>query len=236
MRAAIMAGGNGIRLRPYTQVLPKPMLPLGERPILAWLIDRLVRAGVTEIDLAVRHLQYVFASYFGNGERYGTRIRYLRETEPLGSAGSLRRLSDVSEPFLVTNADMVTTLDFAALMRRHVERQAWLTVATQERTSRSPMGIVETEHDRIVAFHEKPARRECISLGVYAVSPRALAYLPPEGACDMPDLIRSLLAAGHPVLQYRTSELWYDLGTVADYEAAVSRWPELEPLIRGMDA
>lgn len=228
MRAVIMAGGKGVRLRPYTEVLPKPMLPLGERPILAWLLDRLAAAGVTEVTLAVHYLDYVFRVFFGDGQDWGLNIRYHHEPEPLGTAGALRTFCSATEPLLVTNADIVTNLDFADLMRFHQQSGAWLTIATQLHTTRSPMGVLETSGNAVIAYHEKPAREERIGLGIYVVDPRALAHVPETGACDMPDLIRALLTAGLPVLYYDANCFWCDLGTPGDYHAVAAQWPELE--------
>lgn len=233
MRAVIMAGGKGIRLLPYTQVLPKPMLPLGDRPILAWLIEALAAAGVTDLSLAIRHMGYVFQSYFGDGQALGVQIRYVTEEEPLGTAGPLRQIPDLDEPFLVTNADIVTGLDFADLIRFHRERQPIMTVAAQERLYQSGLGLLQTEGERVVGYQEKPTRWELTGLGIYLIDPRALAYLPAQGPCDMPDLIRTLLDAQEEVLHYRTDALWVDLGSPADYEDVTARWTEIAPQIKG---
>lgn len=232
MRAVIMAGGEGLRLRPYTRILPKPMLPLGHRPILAWLLDRLVAGGVTEVTLAVRYMGYVFRSYFGDGERVGVPVRYVEETEPLGTAGPLRLIPDLHEPFLVVNADIVTGLDFRDFIAFHRDRGGWLTVATQLRRERLSMGVLEAVGDRVVAYHEKPERVERLGLGIYAVDPRALAYLTGTGPLDMPEWIARLLADGRPVMQYETEAPWFDLGSPEQYAAVLDRWPELEKRLR----
>lgn len=233
MQAVIMAGGKGVRLQPYTRILPKPMLPLGDRPILEWLIRRLKAAGVTDVTLAVRHLGYVIRAFFGNGRNQGVQIRYLQEKEPLGTAGPLRLLSGRAEPFLVTNADLVTNLDFSELMQFHREQAAWLTVASQLRVAHSRMGILEADGELVRAYNEKPVRSELTGLGVYGVDPRALAYLPSDGPFDMPELIRALIADDRRVVHFQTQALWFDLGTPAEYEEVAARWSEIEPGIRG---
>ncbi|MFZ5823272.1 MAG: sugar phosphate nucleotidyltransferase [Bacillota bacterium] len=228
MRAVVMAGGKGIRLQPYTRILPKPMLPLGEYPILAWLLLALGAAGITDITLAVHHKGYVFRSYFGDGRRFGVRIRYLQEKEPQGTAGALRLIRGLKEPFLVTNADIVTNCDFVALLRFHRRHDAWMTIATQVRSESSKLGILETDGDRVVAYHEKPVRQERVGIGIYVIDPRALACLPADGPCDMPELIRRLLAEGRPVVHCQTEGLWFDLGSPEQYEEVAARWSELE--------
>lgn len=225
MKAVIMAGGKEVRLQPYTLILPKPMLPLGDRPILAWLLGRLVGAGVTNVTLAVHYLDYVFRSCFGNGSRLGLHIRYQHEKEPLGTAGALRCARMFSEPFLVTNADIVTNLDFAELARFHRNRNAWLTIATQLRTTQSPMGVLDTDGEKVVAYKEKPAHRERIGLGIYMIDPWALQYLPDHGRCDMQELVWNLLDAGQPVLHYETQSLWFDLGSPEEYRSVSDHWP-----------
>lgn len=232
MRAVIMAGGEGVRLRPYTRILPKPMLPLGHRPILAWLLDRLVAGGVTEVTLAVRYLGYVFRSYFGDGERVGVPVRYVEETEPQGTAGALRLIRDLDAPFLVVNADIVTGLDFRDFIAFHRNRGGWLTVATQLRRERLNLGVLEVDGDRVVAYHEKPERVARLGLGIYAVDPRALTCLPDSGPVDMPEWIGRLLAEGRPVFQYETDAPWFDVGSPEQYAAVQEQWPQLEARLR----
>ncbi len=232
MRAVIMAGGEGLRLRPYTRILPKPMLPLGNRPILAWLLDRLVAAGVTEVTLAVRYMGYVFRSYFGDGKQVGVPVRYVEEAEPQGTAGPLRLIPDLDEPFLVVNADIVTGLDFRDFIAFHRSRGGWLTVATQLRRERLNLGVLEADGERVLAYHEKPERVARLGLGIYAVDPRALAYLPETGPVDMPEWIAGLLADRRPVMHYETEAPWFDLGSPEQYFAVMERWPELEGQMR----
>lgn len=233
MRALIMAGGRGVRLHPYTLVLPKPMLPLGDRPILAWLLERLVAHGVTDMTLAIGYMEYVFRAYFGKGRFAGATVRYRKEKQPLGTAGALRWAQGWTDPFLVSNADLVTDLNFTDLYRFHVAEGAWLTVASQVRSVRSPWGLLETDGTNLLAYHEKPLRSDRTSLGIYVVDPQVLMYLPPAGPCDMPDLIRVLLADGRPVKHFETEALWFDLGSPAEYEAMIVRWPHLKERIGG---
>ena len=224
MRAVILAGGLGMRLRPYTTILPKPLLPIGDRPILEIILRQLARAGFTDVDLCVGHLGELIRVYFSEGTRMpdGLALDWHWEPDaPLGTAGALRIVPGLDGSFLAMNGDILTTLDYAALMAFHRERGAALTIAMHAKRVDIDLGVLETEGAAVTAYREKPTLHYDVSMGVYAYDARALAHLP-EGPCPFPDLVWRLLAAGEDVAAYRSDALWYDIGTFAEYERAVA--------------
>jgi NDP-sugar pyrophosphorylase family protein len=240
MRAAVVAGGQGTRLRPYTTILPKALLPIGQRPVIEHILRRLSAAGTKRVELLVGNLGELIRVYLTeatNLERE-LELHWHWETEPQGTAGALRGLRDSQEPLLVINGDVLTTLDFAALRRAHLESGAVLTVATQERRVHIPYGVVDTggeplaqraaihAAERIVAYHEKPEPSYRVSMGVYMFESAALDYLPSAGPCQFPDLVLTLLAAGEHVAGYHSEAPWFDIGTVSEYEQAVRYFEE----------
>lgn len=222
MRAVILAGGRGTRLRPYTMVLPKPLVPVGERPVLELIIHRLAACGVVRIDLCIGHLGELIMAYFADGSRVpdGMTLHYHREEEPLGTAGALRAIEDLDEPFLVLNGDIVTDLDFSALVSFHREQAAALTIATMEKEVPISLGVIEHDERRVTGYVEKPTLSFPVSMGVYVYEPRVLELMPP-GHFDFPDVVHLLLRRGEPVVSYPFSGTWFDIGTPSDHERAV---------------
>lgn len=234
MRAVILAGGQGSRLAPYTAVLPKPLMPLGDMPILELLVRRLAQSGVTHITLAVNHLASLIQAFFGDGERLGVRIDYSLESHPLGTAGPLSLISGLDEPFLVMNGDLLTDLDFRALTACHQKANAAATIGLYERENRVDFGVIEVDAaDRIQAYHEKPSEKILVSMGVYAMSPEILGFLPNNSYFDLPDLIRALTAAGKTVQGYRHGGYWLDIGRPDDYARAQEDFPEMRACLLG---
>jgi NDP-sugar pyrophosphorylase family protein len=231
MRAAIVAGGQGTRLRPYTTILPKALLPIGQRPVIEHILRRLRGAGVHTVEMCVGNLGELIRVYLTEATdlEQELELRWRWETEPLGTAGALRALPDLSGPLLVMNGDVLTELDFQALLQAHRASGAVLTVATEERSVHIPYGVIDTgEEGRIVAYHEKPVRSYRVSMGVYVFEPRALEFIPPSGPCQFPDLVVDLLEAGEHVHAFGSDAPWFDIGTVSEYEAAV-RYLEENP-------
>lgn len=225
MDAVILAGGRGTRLAPYTSVLPKPLMPVGERAILEIVLGQLSSAGVTDITLCVGYLSHLIRAVIDDHVRGKISVRYVHEGEPLGTAAPLRLVDRLDETFLVMNGDVLTTLDYADLVARHRERGSVLTIATHERKVKIDYGIVHIGHDdRIVDFEEKPEISASVSMGVYVMEPEALAHIPPEGRADFPDLVAALLRAGLPVSSYSYDGLWFDIGRHEDFERAVTAW------------
>ncbi len=223
MRAVILAGGLGTRLHPYTTVLPKPLVPVGDRPILEHILGRLARAGFTRADLCVSHLGELIQVYLQQGADLpdSLDLRFHWEHEPLGTAGALKVVEDLEGTFLVMNGDILTSLDYRALVDFHVQQGAALTIAMHRQEVKISLGVIETEGDRVTGFIEKPTLDYEVSMGVYVYDERALAYLP-EGPCQFPDLVLQLVAAGERVAAFRSDAAWYDIGTLGEYEKAVA--------------
>lgn len=222
MRAVILAGGLGTRLRPYTTVLPKPLVPVGDRPILEHILARLAECGVTRVDLCVSHLGELIQTYFSQAKTVpdGMELRWHWEDEPLGTAGALTVVPDLDEPFIAMNGDVLTDLNYRALMAHHEQSGAALTVATHRKDVQVELGVVEIEDGAIVGYREKPTLHYEVSTGIYAYDPRALAHLPAGEACQFPDLVLRLIAAGESVSAFGFTGTWFDIGTLAEYERA----------------
>ncbi len=227
MRAVILAGGRGTRLRPYTTVLPKPLVPVGERPILETIITQLVEAGYTQIDLSVGHLGELIRAYLTEKKIVPDHVElnYVWERQPLGTAGALRLLENLEEPFLVMNGDVLTTLDYAQLMRFHRAGGAALTIASHQKDVKLSLGVIEGSDGVVTGYIEKPTLHYEVSMGVYIYDPRVLSYIP-EGACDLPDVVLSLIEAGEKVQTYHFEGTWFDIGTPAEHERAMNAFED----------
>jgi NDP-mannose synthase len=233
VRTVILAGGMGTRLRPYTSILPKPLLPLGDRSILELLMRQLSQHGFRDITLSVGHLAHLIEAVLGNGVGREIDISYVREDVPLGTAGSLRLVPDLDATFLVLNGDLVTSLDYRALLRHHRANRNVLTIATRRREVRTEYGVLELktgsdEPGRILGYDEKPILEFLVSMGIYVLEPAALAFVPETGYFDFPDLVHRLLGAGARVGSYEYDGLWLDIGRPEDYERAIALWEDGE--------
>lgn len=245
MKAVILAGGKGRRLAPYTAVLPKPLMPIGDVPILEVVIRQLRQAGFGDITLAVGYLAELLVAYFGDGSKLGVRIHYSREEQPLGTAGPLGLLDNVNEPFLVMNGDLLTTLNYRLMWDQHHLSGAIATLATYQRDVKIDLGVIETDDGGWVQdYIEKPTYHYTVSTGVYVFAPQVLEYIPrgergaeakaarlsspksswPPCRMDLPDLILKLLAAGHQIATYPFDGYWLDIGRQDDYELAISEF------------
>jgi NDP-mannose synthase len=238
MRAVILAGGLGTRLRPYTTVIPKPLVPIGDRPVLEHIIRSLADAGVTRVDLCVSHLGQLIWSYLANADLPPQlEIAFHWESEPLGTAGAVGAVPDLTGTFIVMNGDVLTTLDYRELVAFHKRQDAALTVAMHCKRVEIDLGVIESEHGLVHNYIEKPTIRYQVSTGIYVYDERALSSLPDEGPCQFPDLVHRLLATGERVAAWETDADWYDIGTVGEYERAaadVERSPEkydMQPLM-----
>jgi NDP-mannose synthase len=234
MKVVILAGGKGARLAPYTKILPKPLMPIGDMPILEILLRQLKRAGVDEAILTVGHLAQFLQLFFQDGERLGLKIRYSYEEHPLGTAGPLSLVAGLDETFFVTNGDVLTTLDFAHLMETHCQSGAAATIAMHRRKVKIDLGVIELNSgNEIVNYIEKPTYDYHVSMGIYVFEPRVLALISPNQYLDFPDLVLRLIAAGEKVLGYPFEGYWQDLGRPDDYEQAVQEFETLRPQILG---
>jgi NDP-sugar pyrophosphorylase family protein len=229
MRAVILAGGLGLRLRPYTAILPKPLVPVGDRPILEHIIGRLAACGVTSIDMCVGHLGELIRVYFSQQDKLPKELelRWHREDHPLGTAGALKTVPGLTETFIAMNGDVLTTLDYRELIDYHRRHEAILTVATQSKRVDIDLGVIENHDGLITAYREKPSLDYQVSMGIYVYEPEVLAYLP-EGECQFPDLVLKLLAADEKVAAFPSTDEWYDIGTFQEYERAMHAL-ELDP-------
>jgi len=224
-RAVVLAGGRGSRLAPYTTVLPKPLMPVGERPILEILLRQLAAAGLDDITLAVGHLAHLVRAVVGDGSVHGVSVRYQEEERALGTAGPLASIPDLGATFLMINGDVLTTLDFRALVRAHQDAGNELTIATHQRTVRADYGVVHTDAAlgppyHVVDYEEKPELAYTVSMGIYVLEPAAISHLEPGGYCDFPDLVLALLSRGAPIGAYPYDGYWLDIGREDDFRRA----------------
>ncbi|AMB47084.1 MULTISPECIES: sugar phosphate nucleotidyltransferase [Methylobacteriaceae] len=223
MKAIILAGGKGTRLMPYTAVMPKPLMPIGEMPILELLLRQLRQHGVTDVILAVNHLHHLIRSFFTDGSNLGLNITYRVEDKPLGTSGPIAaNLEQLPDHFIVTNGDLLTTLNFSAMVREHLDRGAAATIATHRRTLQADFGALTVGPDFTVSeYREKPAMHFEASMGLYVLSKKAVAPLiPADTFFDMPDLVRALLASSQKVVSYVEDCEWIDIGRPDDYARA----------------
>ena len=217
--AVVMAGGRGQRLRPLTDKVPKPLLKVGTTPIIERIIGALRDSGVAEFYLSVNYKAKVFEERLGDGDDLGVAIEYLREEKKLGTAGSLSLLPEQPVgPVLVTNADILTRLDFSRLFRYHREHGAAATVAVVHHVTRIPYGVLNSEGDRLVGIEEKPEVSVLCNAGIYVLQPEVLGYVAPDEVLDMPDLISRLLDDGVDVRLFPILERWFDIGSPEDFQ------------------
>jgi NDP-sugar pyrophosphorylase family protein len=227
MKAIILAGGKGQRLRPYTAVLPKPLMPIGDIPILEVVVRQLGQHGFDEIVMAVGYLAELLMTYFGDGTKFGVHIRYSRESQPLGTAGPLGLIEGLDEPFLVMNGDLLTTLDYGAMWKHHANNDAIATLATFERPVQIDLGVLEIDDESNVrGYIEKPLFHYTVSTGIYVFDPAVLVYIPKQERMDLPTLMSTLLAAGHRIATYPIQGRWLDIGRPDDYELAMAEFEQ----------
>lgn len=227
MRAVVLAGGKGQRLRPYTTILPKPLMPIGDMPILEVVLRQLKAAGVTRVTMAVGHLAELLQAFFGDGHRFGLAIDYSFEERPLGTVGPLTLIPGLKEEgtFLMMNGDILCTLDYQALIRCHRETRAAATIATYRRKVKIDFGVIETASDGLLTgYVEKPSFEYQVSMGIYCFDSRVLGILRHNEFRDFPDLVRSLIAAGEKVASFPFGGYWLDIGRPDDYATAIEEF------------
>jgi len=235
MRAVILAGGRGTRLRPFTASFPKPLVPLGDRPVIELLIRNLVSAGICDITLTLGHLAELVQAYFHNRRRLPPELNlnYVIEDEPTGTAGSLALVPGLDDTFLVMNGDLLTDLDFNRLIAFHREQGAALTIATHRRHVKIDLGVLEFDGTAAITnYIEKPEHSYHVSMGVYVYEPEVLSRVSPGEYLDFPDLVLRLLAEGQRVSAYVSDCLWLDIGRPDDY----ARAQQLVETMQGTDA
>jgi len=222
MQAVILAGGKGTRLRPYTTVLPKPLMPIGDMPVVEVIVRQLRAAGFDQLVLAVGYLPHLFRAFIGDGERFGGPIEFVLEEAPLGTAGALGLISGLQSDFLLINGDTLTNLDYRAFMEYHRRHGAMATIATKARENKVDYGVLEIGDDqRLVRYVEKPVQTYHVSMGVNAFRAQVLKYVTPNRYLDIPQLMQNLMDDGQRVQCYPSDCFWLDIGRPADYERAV---------------
>lgn len=237
----ILAGGQASRLHSYPTVVPKPLMPVGDRAALELVLRRVAHHGFTDVTLAVGDLAPLIQALFGDGDALGLSIRYSQEHEPLGTAGVLGLL-ELSEPFVVMNGNILTTLDLTDLVAAHAASCNAVTVAAHRRSVVADYGVLELTDGApgatsvVTAYREKPATSHAVSMGVYAMQPEVRDAIAPGERLGLPELIGRLVAAGRRVGAYEFRGLWLDLRRREDYEAAVARYEEIWPLFSGVSA
>jgi dTDP-glucose pyrophosphorylase/CBS domain-containing protein len=218
--AVIMAGGYGRRLYPLTETVPKPMLPVGDRPLLELIIQRLRSSGIHDVSLTTHYLPDSIVDHFGDGENFGVHLNYLRENNPMGTAGGLKQMKRPAGPFLVLNGDILTAVPYREMLAFHRKHSAMITVGVRKYDVQVPFGVVECDDVHITSLQEKPCLSFFINAGTYLLEPAAWDYIPKERRFDMTDLIRALLEAGERVTSFPITEYWIDVGRHEDYQKA----------------
>jgi NDP-mannose synthase len=240
-KAVVLAGGRGTRLAPYTSVLPKPLMPVGDRAILELVVEQLEACAITDITFCVGHLAHLIQAVFDNRENGHVSITYVHEHEALGTAGPLRLVPELDETFVVLNGDVLTDLNYAELLEHHRENGNAVTIATRDRPIKIDYGVLHLDGHiapsgrRIIAYEEKPELMSTVSMGIYVLEPWVLDLVPPGVHFDVPDLVQALLAAGEQVGAYRFDGLWFDIGRKEDYERAVDAWVAHEKSLDGAE-
>lgn len=218
LSAVIMAGGFGKRLLPLTESVPKPMLPVGDRPLLEHVIQQLRRSGIREVNMTTHYLPESISNHFGNGEGFGVKLNYLQEDNPLGTAGGVKLMKRPDGPFLVVNGDILTGVPFHEMLRYHQKHRAEITVGVRKYEMQVPFGVVQCDDVRIRSIEEKPSLSFFVNAGTYLLEPSAYDCIPDGRPFDMTDLIQKLLDAGRTVIGFPIMEYWIDVGRPEDYK------------------
>ena len=222
MKAIILAGGKGTRLKPYTTIIPKPLVPLGDRAILEILIGRLKKYGITDLTLCVNYFSNLIMAYFGNGKKWGVDIKYSLEHEFLSTVAPIKLIKDLPENILVMNGDLMTDLDFIELYNYHLENKSLITVATYKRTVKIDFGVIEIDKNKNIAvgFKEKPEYELNVSMGVYVFNKKVLNFVPDGQPFGFDDLMQVLIVKNKNIKVYPYNGYWLDIGRPEDYEKA----------------
>ena len=221
-RAIILAGGTGTRLRPYTIVVPKPLVPIGDYPIVEVVIRQLVRHGFTHITMAVSHQAELIQTFFGDGSKWGTRIDYSIEDKPLSTMAPLRLIDDLPEDFLVMNGDILTSLDYRAFYNYHIARKNIFTIASHRRIEVSEYGVLEIgRNNKLCGFKEKPQVRYDVSMGIYMANKRIVNSIPKGRLYGFSHLMIDLIKKNVPASVRRFGGYWLDIGRPDDYQKAI---------------
>lgn len=225
MTAVVMAGGLGTRLRPLTEKLPKPMLPVGDRPVMEHVLEQLHKVGISQVSITTHYKPEAIMEHFGDGQRFGVEISYVNEKEPLGTAGALGLLKPPQGPVLVINGDVLTQVNFRSMLDYHAENHAAMTVGVRKFDLQVPYGVVDMSGVTVKRLDEKPTYSFFINAGVYLMEPSVFALIKTEEHLDATDLIERLIAGGEKVIGFPIHEYWLDIGRPDDYLRAKEEWP-----------
>lgn len=229
MKAVILAGGKGSRLKPYTTEVPKPLLSLGEKSILERLIVGLKKSGVTDITLAVNHMAHLIQSVIGDGEKLGVKVSYSIEDKELSTVAPLKLIDNLDDNFLVCNGDILTDMDFKTLFEYHLSKDSLLTVATYRRNAFIDFGVIETDNDGVVNnFIEKPSHHLTVSCGIYVFSKKVLDFVPDDKPFGFDDLMFKLLLEKQKIHTFEFNGYWLDIGRPDDYKKALKDFKQLD--------
>jgi dTDP-glucose pyrophosphorylase len=227
LTAVVMAGGFGTRMRPLTENVPKPMLPVGDRPVMEHVLEQLQKVGISHVSITTHYKPEAIVDHFGDGSRFGVEIDYVNEAEPLGTAGALGLLKTAPRgPLLVINGDVLTQVNFRSMLSYHVDHHADMTVGVRRFELQVPYGVVEMESSSVTRLDEKPTYRFFINAGVYLIEPGVLAHIKSSEHLDATELIDRLIAAGKNVVGFPIHEYWLDIGRPDDYARANKEWTD----------
>jgi dTDP-glucose pyrophosphorylase len=218
----LMAGGFGTRLQPLTDHCPKPMLRVGDKPILELIIENFINSGFHRFFISTHYMAHTIQEHFGDGSRWGASIRYVHEEEPLGTAGALGLLphDEIDQPLFMMNGDLLTNLNFESLLKFHNERATLATMCVREHEYRVPYGVIESDGRTVRSMVEKPVQRFFVNAGIYVVSPQLMRAVEPGARIDMPTLLERQMALGHEVQAFPMHEYWLDIGRMEDFQRA----------------
>ncbi len=220
LQAVVMAGGFGKRLMPLTEDMPKPMLPVGDKPMLEHIIEQLAKAGIEDVSITTHYMPEKIMDHFQDGSKFGVRTRYYQEDEPLGTAGALSLMPSLDGPLIIINGDILTNVKFQAMHEYHRQHEADMTICVRKYELNVPYGVVEAEEASVTGIVEKPTLRFFVNAGIYLIDPNVQAMVPQGRKYDMPDLVHDLIAKGRKVASFPVHEYWLDIGQHADYAAA----------------
>lgn len=221
MKAILLAGGKGRRLKPFTTTIPKPLFPIGEKPILQIIIEQLKEFGVDEYIISLGYLGELIKAFLGDGEKYNTKISYVTEETPLGTAGAISLLPELNDDYIFMNGDILSTIDFTEAYNDHKKSKALMTICTFEKTTKSSLGVLELNiNGEVENYLEKPELKQIVSSGIYILNPGIKDYIPQNTKYDLPDLVKSLINKKKKINTYAIKGDWFDIGTPSDLEKA----------------
>lgn len=230
MQVIILAGGSGVRLRPYTTILPKPLMPIGGKAVLEIILLQLKTAGFNEFVFTVGYLAGLIEAYFGDGRKWGVKIRYSRESCPLGTVGPLTLVNNLAPEFIVMNGDVLCDIDYAGLINEHVVRKNDITISSSFKKVKIDLGVLEIDKNKLINYIEKPELLYRVSMGIYGMNRKLVRNIRKNKYCDFPQLVVSQIKNDAKIGVYQFNGRWYDIGRIEDYQLAQEEYlacPEL---------